>query len=68
MKKIFSLLAVVAILASFTSCKKDYTCTCTIAGVDTATPLDDQSKSDAEDACAVLDTAAQLAGGSCTLD
>jgi len=68
MKKVFSFLAVVVFIATFTSCKKDYTCTCTIAGVEQATPLDDMKKSDAEDACATLDTAAQLAGGSCTLD
>lgn len=68
MKRIFSFLALVALLASFTSCKKDHTCTCTIAGVAESTTLESQSKSDAEAACAVLDTAAQLAGGSCSLD
>lgn len=29
MKKVLSLVAVVAIAASFTACKKDYTCACT---------------------------------------
>ncbi len=68
MKKIFSLLAVVAILTAFTSCKKDYTCTCTTLGIESSTTIEDKSKSEAEDICATADTAAQLAGGSCTLD
>jgi hypothetical protein len=64
MKKILALSIVVASLAS---CKKDYTCDCTIAGQTTSTPINDAKKADAEDACNALDVAAKLAGGSCTL-
>ena len=31
MKKIFTLCAVLAIMLSFTACKKDYTCECVLA-------------------------------------
>jgi len=65
MKKVFALVAVVALLAS---CKKDYTCTCTIAGVKTSTTYEKVKKADAEDACSALSTAAAIGGGSCALD
>jgi len=61
-------MAVLAILATFTSCKKDHTCTCTIIGIETSTVLEDLSKSDAEEACEQADASAQLVGGSCKLD
>ena len=64
MKKVLLAVAVVAILAS---CKKDYTCECTILGVTTPTEIKDAKKADAEDACNALDVAAKLTGGSCTL-
>ena len=48
MKKIF---AAVAIVALFASCKKDYTCTCSVAGVVSSTAnLNGLSKSEADDA------------------
>ncbi len=56
MKKNFSI-AAVALFASalLFSCKKDYTCTCTITTGGTSTtqtiPLDKSSKKDAEDNC-----------------
>ena len=65
MKKIF---AAVAIVALFASCKKDYTCDCTILGQTTSTPINDAKKADAEDACDALGVSAALLGGSCTLN
>jgi hypothetical protein len=65
MKKVFAVVAVVALLAS---CKKDYTCSCTIAGVTSKTEIKDAKKADAEDACSALNTSASLVGGSCSLD
>jgi hypothetical protein len=48
MKKIF---AAVAIVALFASCKKDYTCTCSVGGVVASTvSYDGLSKGDADDA------------------
>lgn len=64
MKKVFTALAIVALLGA-TSCKKDYTCTCTDGDV---LPIDNAKKSDAEDACDALDALNSIASGSCTLD
>jgi len=65
MKKV---LVAVAVVAFFASCKKDYTCDCTIGGTTTKTPINDAKKSDATDACDALDVASKIAGGSCTLN
>jgi len=46
MKKIFVAVAVVAL---FASCKKDYTCTCTTAGVSASIDYTGLSKSEADD-------------------
>lgn len=57
MRKAFAILAVVALFGATTSCKKDYTCTCTITDssglIDpiTSTTTINASKSDAETAC-----------------
>ena len=65
MKKAMLALGVIAFF-SLASCKKDYTCECTMNGQKQSTPLNDQKKSDAEDACNALDT--QLgSSGSCEL-
>lgn len=66
MKKVL-LFAVVLGAISFTSCKKDYTCSCTIAGTTTDTEFTDVSKSDAEEACDVLNSLNSIGGGSCEL-
>ncbi len=55
---------------TFTSCKKDYTCTCVteIDGLDPVTNVvsyDGVKKSEAEDACDILDGAANT---TCTLE
>jgi hypothetical protein len=69
MKKttLFAFAAFVA-AASFTSCKKDYTCECKdSAGTITNIPLKDAKKTEATDACNVSDAFYKLGGGSCTL-
>jgi hypothetical protein len=65
MKKVFAVVAVVALLAS---CKKDYTCKCTAAGVTTNIEIKDAKKADAEDACNASGVTYGLLGGSCTLE
>ncbi len=57
----------VALLLLATSCKKDYTCTCTVLGVSNDTPLNDYTKSDAKEACDKSSSSAAILGGSCTL-
>lgn len=68
MKKL-SILAVIAIFClGLTSCKKDYTCTCTFTTGDPVVyPIKDAKKKDAKSVCDGWNT---LAGssGSCKLD
>lgn len=54
-----NLLLIAAVLFAFsvTSCKKDYTCVCTVAGTSTDLEMEDVSKKDAEDACDELSDA-----------
>ena len=68
MKKIASV-AVMAVLAlGFTSCKKDYTCTCkTSQGTSVAIPYGKTKKSAAKDACEASNTIYKGQGGSCSL-
>ena len=66
MKKLL-VIAVIAIVG-LASCKKDYNCSCTILGQTTVSEFKDVSKDDAQQACDEADAAAQLLGGSCTLD
>ena len=69
MKKIIFTLAVVAFAAvSFTSCKKDYTCTCTVAGATTTNKYEKVSKDDAQKSCDASNASAAILGGSCKLD
>ncbi len=65
MKKVYMMLAVCAI--ALASCKKDYTCSCTILGQTTDSVIADSNKADAEDACDALNTSAAILGGSCEL-
>lgn len=55
-------------LATMPSCKKKYSCNCTINGVTNSTNYDGQSKKDAEAACNAQNIAAKILGGSCSLD
>lgn len=68
MKKMFLSGMVVMMALSFSSCKKDYTCTCTIGGIEIPTTIKDVKKSEAKDDCDEADAVAALAGGSCKLD
>jgi hypothetical protein len=68
MKKFFIPALAALFIVGMTSCKKDWTCTCTIAGTTTSTTIPDSNKSDATDACDALSTTASILGGSCSLD
>ena len=66
--KNLSALFVSAFLFILTSCKKDYTCTCTDStGATSVTTIPDAKKDDAKKACDALNTIQILIGGSCTL-
>ena len=65
MKKVYMMLAVCAI--ALASCKKDYTCSCTILGTTTDSTIQDAKKADAEEACDASSAAAAVLGGSCEL-
>lgn len=69
MKKIASI-AVIALLAvGFTSCKKDYTCTCKdSSGKESAKyTFPKVKKKDAKTACDNWNNSFKIAGGSCSL-
>lgn len=61
MKKVLigSAFAVMALVV-LSSCKKDYTCTCTVLGTTSASEIKDSKKKDAEDACSALETTAKI--------
>lgn len=66
MKKV--LLVAVAGLFVLASCKKDYTCDCTVDGDAISIPLKDTKKKDAEAACESAKTTYSIAGPTtCTL-
>lgn len=66
MKKL--VLAVAALgLISLTSCKKEYTCACTIFGTTTEAKTAKVTKSDAKSQCEALDAQAKPFDGSCSL-
>lgn len=66
MKKVLLALSFVTLVAfSTTSCKKEYTCTCTDSnGQTTSTKLPKAKKSDAETACNVY----EVSGSSCKIE
>jgi hypothetical protein len=72
MKKVLTFVAVIALAASFTACKKDYTCECTytydVAGTSTTTDtsyeMNGYKKKDATAAC---DLSNSYEGYECTL-
>ncbi len=56
MKKIVALSAVAFMsIAMFTSCKKDFTCTCTTNGVSADIQMKNVKKSDAKKACDAME-------------
>lgn len=66
MKKIIFAIAALGLI-SLTSCKKNYTCECTIAGTTTSSETGKVKKSDAETYCNNANSGAALLGGSCKL-
>lgn len=69
MKKIAPIAAIALFAVAFTSCKKDYTCTCKNSAGVASTPVEYKNvkKSDAKKACDALSTIAAINGGSCSL-
>ena len=72
MKKLFSIAAVNVALVSLSSCKKDYSCSCTytIEGIGEQTQtlaLPDVKKKDAESACDTWKAQYSTFGGTCEL-
>lgn len=68
MKKFFIPALAALFIVGMASCKRDYTCTCVSAGVETVSTFENASKSDAEEACDALNAINVMTGGSCTLD
>jgi len=73
MKKVLTIAAVVALTASFTSCRKDYTCDCTytydVAGTSTTTEYSyEYNKVKKKDATASCDAVNATDGYECTLN
>ncbi|MFK7900785.1 MAG: hypothetical protein AB8B61_08505 [Cyclobacteriaceae bacterium] len=69
MKKLLAISAVVLLVASMSSCKKDRDCTCTdSSGAKDVVVIEDAKKSDAKDACEALSAIAAIGGGKCELD
>ncbi|MBN8671846.1 MAG: hypothetical protein ACK4EY_15385 [Flavipsychrobacter sp.] len=72
MKKIAPIAALALLAVSFTSCKKDYKCTCTmtVSGVSQTVSYDlgKQKKSDAESACSAKATSVAGITYTCKLD
>ncbi len=60
MKNLLNLSVVILALMAFTSCKKDFTCSCTVLGDTIDLPITGASKSDAEDACDLSQTTYQI--------
>lgn len=67
MKKIAPI-AAIALLTAFTSCKKDYTCSCSEPSGDKMDyEIKKAKKKDAKSACDTWNTLWALGGGSCSL-
>lgn len=65
MRKIITLSAVAVMAVTlFSSCKKDYTCTCTFNGQEVKTTIPDSRKPEAKLTCDAM----KMAGGDCKLD
>ena len=66
MKKV--LFAAFASMLLFASCKKDYTCACTINGIDAGTTTINDTKSKATDECEKNNGSTTLFGVTTTVD
>jgi hypothetical protein len=72
MKKLLSIAAVTVALVSLSSCKKDYTCTCTFSGSGAGLPnqvieYKDVKKKDAKESCDQAQTTWATLGAACEL-
>jgi hypothetical protein len=67
MKAVFAL-ALAATVLSMSSCRKDYTCTCTTLESTERHTFSNLKRVDAEDACQAKDLVVRLQGGQCTLN
>lgn len=67
MKKLFIVTLLAGGIAAVSSCKKEFTCECTVFGLTGDTTLTGVSKSEAKDYCDDQNTAASFFGGSCKL-
>lgn len=68
MKKVFTFIAAVAFVASLSSCKKDWSCSCKINGSEVATGTFTAKKKDAQDACDQLGVAAAMTGSNASCE
>ncbi len=66
MKKVITLVAVIAMAGWFSSCTKDYTCECELLGA-TVSETQNMKKKDAQDWCDAANDDAAVLGGSCSL-
>ncbi len=65
MRKIITLSAVaVMAIALFSSCKKDFTCTCNFNGQEVVTEIPDSRRPEAKIVCEAMD----IGGGDCKLE
>lgn len=68
MKKVIAFAAFGVAVLSFSSCKKEYTCTCKATGLtDIVINIPKEKKSDAESTCNQAQTTYSVGGYSCTL-
>ena len=73
MKKLFGILFVVGLVVALSSCKKDWTCECTMTDSATSTStttsynINDVTKGDAESACTAYEISAGTVTYSCEL-
>ncbi len=69
MKNLMILAAAICMMVAFSSCKKDYTCSCTVAGTTILVEYEGVKKGDAEDACSAAEATYKLGDpeATCTL-
>jgi hypothetical protein len=72
MKKHIFLIAAGAFIFGLSSCKKDWTCECTMTAIDGSTQtstsiIPKSTKKDAQSACDQMEQAISYANGNCTL-
>lgn len=68
MKKVLLSVVALALVAGFSSCKKDRTCDCKNSTTSFKYEWKKVKKKDAQEACDALNTLWSIGGGSCTLN